>query len=81
MSPGDRSRTDFSHAWKENYCLSVGVGFCYLQQNHIFKKYFIYLFDREQVSMAGRGGKEEGEAGFQLSREPYVALDPRTLGS
>jgi len=27
------------------------------------------------------GGVGEGEAGFPLSREPDVGLDPRTLGS
>jgi len=27
------------------------------------------------------GGVREGEAGFPLSREPNVGLDPRTLGS
>jgi len=27
------------------------------------------------------GGVGEGEAGFLLSREPDVGLDPRTLGS
>jgi len=30
-------------------------------------------------TQAGGGG--EGEAGFPLSREPNVGLDPRTLGS
>ena len=27
------------------------------------------------------GAEGEGEAGSQLSREPHVGLDPRTLGS
>lgn len=27
QSPGDGKRTEFSHTWKENYCLSVCVGF------------------------------------------------------
>jgi len=43
---------------------------------------FIYLTERE-IARAGTqaGGVGEGEAGFLLSREPDVGLDPRTLGS
>ena len=41
-----------------------------------FFKDFIYLFVREREHK-----QEEGEAGFPLSREPDVGLDPRTLGS
>ena len=44
----------------------------------------MYLFDRERVSEHKQGerrAESEGEAGFPLSREPDVGLDPRTLGS
>ena len=44
----------------------------------------MYLFDREPVSEHKQGewlAESEGEAGFPLSREPDVGLDPRTLGS
>ena len=41
---------------------------------------FIYLTDRSQVGReAGRERREE--AGSLLSRELYVGLHPRTLGS
>ena len=47
-----------------------------------FKKYFIYLFDREskhrQTEQQAEG---EGEADSLLSREPNAGLDPRTPGS
>ena len=47
-----------------------------------FFKDFIYLFAREREgAQAGRAAEGEGEAGFLLSREPKVRLDPRTLGS
>ena len=42
--------------------------------------YFICLFDGERES-AQAGGVREGEAGFPLSKEPNVGLDPRTLRS
>ena len=51
----------------------------------IFKKYFIYLFERERKqSTSGVGGGEgrrEGEADSLPNGEPYVGLDPRTLES
>ena len=53
----------------------------------IFKKYIIYLFEREKEKEKERKRKAEGvaegeeEAGFLLSRKPDVGLDPRTLRS
>ena len=48
----------------------------------IFLKDFIYLFDRQRSQVDRDTSRErEGEAGFPLSREPDVGLDPRTLRS
>ena len=44
----------------------------------LFFKYFIYFLERERV---GAGAKKEGEADSQLSREPDVGLNPRTVES
>ena len=41
-----------------------------------FKKYFIYLFERERERTHEQG---EGEANSQLSREPAMGLNSRTL--
>ena len=47
-----------------------------------FKVLFIYWTERDTVREGtAAGGVGEGEAGFLLSREPDVGLDPRTLGS
>jgi len=49
-----------------------------------FLKRFIYLFGTEREIEHKQGEQQaegEGEAGSLLSREPYVGLDPRTLGS
>jgi len=55
--------------------LSVFV-FCF------FFKDFIYLFDRDTAREGTQsGGVGEREAGFPLSGEPDVGLDPSTLGS
>ena len=45
-------------------------------------KDFIHLFQRESEHEPG-GGEAEGEGGAdsQLSREPDVGLNPRSLGS
>jgi len=48
---------------------------------HIFKRFFIYSFEREREHKQGVGAEGEGEADALLSREPDVELDPRTLGS
>ena len=43
---------------------------------------FISLFDREREHKQEEWQAEgEGEAGFLLSREPNVGLDPRTLAN
>ena len=43
---------------------------------------FIYLTERDPVREGTQaGGAGEGEAGFPLSREPDVGLNPRTLSS
>ena len=50
----------------------------------IFFKDFIYLLDRDKAREgipARAVGEGEGEAGFPLSREPDMGLDPGTLGS
>ena len=44
-------------------------------------KDFIYLFDRQRSQVGKEAGRERGEAGSLLSREPDVGLNPRTLGS
>ena len=46
----------------------------------IFKD-FTYLFERKSTHKLQGGAEGEGKAGFPLSREPDVGLDPRTLGS
>ena len=43
----------------------------------LFLKDFIYLTERAQ---AGGMAEGEGEADFQLNREPNVELNPRTPG-
>ena len=45
-----------------------------LKNSHIFKKGFIYLFERDST-------EGEGEAGSLLSREPHVGLYSRSLRS
>ena len=40
----------------------------------------MYLTDRDH-KLAERQAEREGKAGFPLSREPDVGLDPRTMGS
>jgi len=43
----------------------------------IFKKIFIYLFDREREGeQAGGAAEGQGEAGYPLSREPDRGLIP-----
>ena len=43
---------------------------------------FIYLTEgRERERVSTQQAEGEGEAGSQLSREPDVGFDPRTLGS
>ena len=42
---------------------------------------FIYLTERERSQVGREAGRERGEAGSLLSREPDAGLDPRTLGS
>ena len=52
--------------------------------DNLFKKCFMYLFERETVQCWGRGwreAEEEGEADSLLSREPHVGLYHRTPGS
>jgi len=44
-----------------------------------FLKILFICREREEGTQAG--GVGEGEAGFPLSGEPDVGLDPRTLGS
>ena len=45
----------------------------------IFKILFMYLAERDTERAQAEGG--EGEVDSQLSREPNVGLNPRTLGS
>ena len=53
----------------------------------VFLKYFFYFREREstQAGERGRGGGRgsvgEYQAGFMLSPEPNVGLNPTTLGS
>ena len=47
----------------------------------IFKKDFMYLFERERAQEKAQAGGEaegEGEADSPLSREPDAELNPRT---
>ena len=49
-----------------------------------YSQHIVYLFDRERErerAQAGGAAEGEGEAGFPLSREPNMGLDPRNLGS
>jgi len=49
-----------------------------LKSSFFFLRY--YLSDRDTAREGTQaGGVGEGEAGFPLSREPDVELDPRTL--
>ena len=48
------------------------------KQNLIFKKDFIFIFERARV---GGGANREGEADSLVIREPDAGLHPRTLGS
>ena len=50
-----------------------------LHLHFLFFKDFIYLFEIEHEP--GGEAEGEGDAGFPLSREPDVGLDPRTLES
>jgi len=47
---------------------------------YFLKILFIYLRERER-ERAQAGGAAEEEAGSPLSKEPNVALEPRTPGS
>ena len=48
----------------------------------IFKKKFIYLFERERAQAGGAAEEEgEGEGDSPLSKDPDAGLDPRTPGS
>lgn len=48
----------------------------------MFLKDFIYLTQRDTVREGTQAGQvAEGEAGFPLSRDPDVGLDPRIPGS
>ena len=52
---------------------------CFLS---LLKKIFYYLLtEREREKHKQVKQQAEREAGFPLSREPDVGLDPRTLGS
>ena len=55
--------------------------FSFIFKFYIFKRDFIYLFDRERESTSRGEQQAEGriEAGSPLSREPDAGLDPRTL--
>ena len=58
--------------------------FCLLPSVFILTSFlfFIYLTERDTEREGTQaGGVGEGEAGFPLSKEPDVGLDPRTLGS
>ena len=47
----------------------------------LFKKMFIYLFERETEMEGGtqEGVEGEGKADSSLSRDPDSGLDPKTL--
>ena len=47
----------------------------------LFKKYFIYLFEREQVREIMSSERERVKQTPLMSREPNAELDPRTPGS
>ena len=53
------------------------------QYTVFFKRFYSFERKREKEHMSERGkAEEEGEADFQLSREPDTGLDPsRTLRS
>ena len=54
------------------------IAFCLF----LFRILFIYLTEKEQEkAQAGSEAEVEGEAGFPMSRDADVGLDPRTLRS
>ena len=58
-----------------HYLRPVNLSSYYLGEvTSIFKKYFIYLFEKG----SGREGERESEAGSPMSAEPSVGLNPTT---
>ena len=74
---------------KKNSGNSGSIHSIYSLKSFFFKILFIHLRERMYVNggrereraRAGGGAEGEGEAGFPLSREPDMGLDPRTPGS
>ena len=64
-------------AWYDRQLIIVLQG--KLMYFFFFKILFIHLRYRERAR-AGGEAEGEGEAGFPLSQEPGVGLNPRTLG-
>lgn len=46
-----------------------------------FKRFYSVICQRERENINRDSGRQRGEAGSLLSKEPYTGLDPRTLGS